>query len=533
MFQLTQRASQNARLSEEASRATGKLALNTLNDAIEDATVPQNQTALPPMYPPSPPPGEHRLVILIGLDKPSPEVCKVMFSAMANGYPSPVILNWGYVPPQPDDGVDRSHIRRTFASVEYLDTMMKDTTHEDDRVREDDLLVMLDGLDAWWQLPPAVFIKRYHEANWQADSRLRQKWGPGRIPMKQTIVAAAQKRCAPFPKGDHGFDLHCNALPESPQRADLYGPGTDTPSPEGRVGVPDDLARKWRPTFINAGVIVGPAGDMRRYYRRVLSRIKETQAVMPRLRTDQGLHGEVWAEQEMFRTWLSKQPGRDTDGFLDLDDPLARKVLDTYEYHFGLDYFQQLSLPTFLDDHAAEFINISEQAVVAARSKELKIDPQRLLDVPEDVKTAWNPLQKVLPKEDILPWINMPLFAHFFTEAVPAIVHHNAYQDGLKKRRQLWWDRTWYFQYLRPLVYEYINRTITELPILGQVAAGEGKAVYRALPSEKVKRRPRRFDAQFATTGLPEIEFDDICREQPNTDRWFHQVFRDGKDWDF
>lgn len=198
------------------------------------------------------------MAILIPLNTPSPEVCKTIFSAMANGYPSPIILNWGNVPDK-FNGQSQSHLERLthlqnlYKGVKYLDTMMYETVHEADRIHEDDLVIIIDGLDIWWQLPPDVFIKRYHEANRLANERLRQQYDPVSMFIRQTIVAGAQKRCGPVPMG---FELHCDALPDSPERPDLFGDMTDAPGDTPGT-VLDEFLHFWRPKFYNASTIAG------------------------------------------------------------------------------------------------------------------------------------------------------------------------------------------------------------------------------------------------------------------------------------
>lgn len=251
--------------------------------------------------------------------------------------------------------------------------------------------------------------------------------------------------------------------------------------------------------------------------------MSEIQWHHPLLTSDQGPQCEVWGEQEMFCTWLVKQP---TEEFIS-DDPAAQRVVEHFEYHVGLDYFQQLYHPTLLGDEASDFVFIEDQNNIEQRSKDLNMTSVRLMDVPKDLHMSWNPLNKVLSK-DIPSWRNMSLFAHFFSEAVPVLLHHNSHRHGYKTRRETGWDRTWFFPHLRRFVDAYLQ-PLEKLPVLGEAVVGQEKVMYRPLPSELLRRRPRRFDPDKATEGLPELTFEEPCLEAPNSEKWFNQVFRDGQ----
>lgn len=475
----------------------------------------------PPPAPPGalesqgPPPGDHRLVLLIPQDSPTPDLCKTIFSGMANGYPSPIILNWDNDRDRVASGLDTSHLYKIIKGVSYLDKMMAEEANEADRIFENDLIIIVDALDVWWQLPPDLLIKRYHDLNRDANERLAKQWdAPGPMPMKQTIIAGAGKRCWPDPS--YGIELHCDELPISPERPDLYGESTDVPG--------KDHAQ--RPRNFNAGTIIGPAGDLRRFFRRTLDRMSRVQSHHPKIRTDQGLQGEVWGEQEMFRNWLRRQPNRSSPEFL--NDPMVKTIIENFEYGVSVDYFQQLWMPTNTKELDAEFLLLNNQTYIDIKSAELAIEPVRLRGVPEDVKNTKNPLLKVLPENEVGDWGDLSLFADFFSQAVPVVVHHNAYLDGLKERRKWWWDRTWFFPHLRRLVTAYLERPL-ELPVLGRYPVGEEFATYRPLPSELTRRRPRRYEPEMAVPGLPEMDYGELCKGAPDDEQWFDQVFRDGK----
>ncbi|KAK7423576.1 hypothetical protein QQX98_001034 [Neonectria punicea] len=477
---------------------------------------------------PEPAAGDHRLVILLPADNSGPSVCKVALSGMALGYPSPVIINWSEGGAKTLRPKLRSHLTKITGTMEYLDHMMRLDTHAGDRLREHDLVVLVDAYDVWWQLPPDVLIKRYHETNRLANERLAKEWGAeGTMPMRQTIVASVQKKCWPTP--EMPGDRHCKALPESSARKDLYGEFTDVPPAlrEKMKNKHHDI----RPKYFNSGTIMGPAGDLRRYLRRVQERMDKTLAFHPKLWSDQAIFGEIFGEQEVWRTWLREQ--HDKKGPF-IENSAIKMVRDQFEYHVGLDYSQQLFIPTVFEEWDGDMIRLNNKTLIAEKSKELGISPVRLKGVPDDIKASENPLKKVVSqdKKASLSWGDMPLYADFFSEAIPVAVHHNAHAGGIKLRREWWWNRTWYFPYLRELAMLHLEKP-AELKPLGNYSTKLGDAVYWPPGSDRHKRKPRVFVADLVKTGLPELEFEVLCRSKGEDDkteeRWYSEVFRDGK----
>ncbi|KAJ4245037.1 hypothetical protein NW762_014245 [Fusarium torreyae] len=444
-----------------------------------------------------------RLVILLPANSAGVNLCKAMVTAIALGYPAPIVINWGK---------SGSHLAKIAGVLDYLDWSSRLPLTNKDRLGEDDLIMVADSADSWFQLPPAVLLQRYHALNREADERLRQQWtGSGEMPMKQTIMVSAQKRCWPQPKS--GSELHCEALPESPLREDLYGPETDKDPDMRQVDV--------RPKFINSGAFIGPVGDMRRYFRRAQGRYEAGKGIQGNhFYSDQGFFGEIWGEQEMWRTWR-----RELGDKIDAAQNASIMVHDQFEYHVGLDYYQTISIPTVFEEDDGDILTLNNHTLIAERSKELEISPPRLR-VPDDLVNATNPLSRILGAEaGSLDWGDMTLYADFFTTAVPVNVHHNAHINNLKGRRVWWWDRMWFFPYLRQLVEAQLGQR-RQAP-LGRVNIPEGRAVYWGLEAYK---KIRKF---MPTRGiLEEANFDNICQSRwakKNKQEWWDVVFRDDK----
>ena len=429
-----------------------------------------------------------------------------------------------------------AHLGKIIGTLQYLEAITSENTHESDRLEDGDLVLMVDALDTWFQLPPSVLIHRYHESNRRANRRLAQQRSSSQDVqmMDQTIVVSAQKRCWPLP--EDGFNLHCDALPESPLQTDLYGPKTEAVS---WFGSPPN---KIRPRYINSGSMLGPIGDMKRYFRRAVWKMDQMLSKVQDLRSDQGIFGEIFGEQEVWRQWRRSHNGtemRNDDLGLPWEET-STTAPALYEYHIGLDYEQNLFLPTVFADQDGDFIYLDDSVKIEDYSRDRGIAPPRLQGVPEDVRSTQNPLAYVLPErqqiDEELSWGSMPLYADFYTTAIPVVLHHNAHRNSLKNRREHWWTKTWYFAELRDmLAYRLRPAPLEPLASLNVDVAGQSEElVYWAPDSDRDKRKARMFDRTDSSAhGMNELEFDDVCRFPEEIEQsgkhWYDEVFRDDK----
>ena len=454
---------------------------------------------------------DRRLVIIVPVNQPSPDLCKFMVSAIALGYPPPIIVNWGRDPYEMSKWEGGPNLSKISGIMRYLDAALHQDAHPDEWLHEDDVVVIADGFDVWFQLPPEVLIMRYHEINARANARLREQWTHEEpMPMQQTVVVSAQKRC--WPSVEEGSNLHCDELPESPLREDLYGPETD------KILGPK-IFSNFRPRYINGGVYIGAAGALRRMFRRAYDKVDSETSKGVHLFSEQGISGEVLGEQETWRNWR-REIQLASAGAVDLMER-------DFEYHIGLDYAQELSYPTCHSEKDGWIVPLNRRDLVDTHSFDRGITPVRVIGVPEDVRAASNPLQGLVEAPD---WGNMPLYVDFFTETIPVLLHHNAWKDDLKQRRIWWWDQTWFFPHLR----ELLARHLTPAPLepLATVNLDGRDVTYWASHSGNLKRKPRLL-IDKAFEPLNEIEWDAVCRDPEENvsweKHWWDEVFRDGK----
>ncbi|CAM1508802.1 Fc.00g056500.m01.CDS01 [Cosmosporella sp. VM-42] len=478
----------------------------------EDSTVPKGQSKQWDVdewpvteAPPAPMRNNRRFVVIVPATSPDPNLCKMVLSAMALGYPSPIIVGWGmdYRSVTKWDG--GPNLIKVPAVLGYLDSVLRHDAHPSEKLEHDDIVLIADAFDVWFQLPPEVLLKRYHAINEQAITRLREQWhGKGHMPLQQTIVAGSEKNC--WPRPSVGSNIQCPSLPDSPIREDLYGTETDKNQTD---------RHNLRPRYINGGVYIGQANDVRRWFRRASNIMMEGINNGKKLRSEQGLTGQVFGEQEIWRQW--RRDNAETK-----NEPIASTLIQRdFEYHIGLDYFQVLSAQTHDAGNDGRIVVLSNQTDIDRHSAELNISPVRLRGIPDDVRTAQNPLENLIERPD---WGEMPLYVDFYTESVAVILHHNGKGPGQKKRRKDWWALTWYFKYLRRLVQRRLMPG--EPALLATVETENGIITYRPLDAEKLGKKPRIM-RDLATERLIETEFDAICGA-PN-EPWWDEVFRDGQ----
>ena len=438
------------------------------------------------------------------------------------GYPTPVIVNLGKKFDVSVGGKWSAFLGKITGTLDYMERATHPKALEDIKLHNDDLVLIVDAYDVWFQLPPDVLLRRYHESLRRANERLQKEWsGEEDMPMKQTIMVSSQKRCYPTPK--EGIEMHCDALPQSDLRPDIYGPKTDTGG---------HYYHNVRPRFLNSGSFLGPIGDMKRYFRRVKERMDRQVAEDRPFEGDQGVFGELFGEQEVWRTWRREHRAvirSNSSG--SAGEALSQKE---FELHIGLDYAQTMFLPTVYEENDGDFVPLNNKSMVDSKSSKQGVSPSRLFGVPKDLIKTRNPLVDALPKSfpETTGWEEMPLYADFFTTAVPVILHHNAWKHGVKSRRTEWWDRTWYFPYLRDLMEARLKPS--ELKPLAKIPACRGHLTY--LPprfDNKSRREPRVFDLDQFENGLGQVNFDTVCRNEGESEesesRWYDEVFRDGK----
>ncbi|KAK7203613.1 hypothetical protein BZA70DRAFT_312267 [Myxozyma melibiosi] len=212
-------------------------------------------------------------------------VCKTLFSAALNDYPSPVLLNFNSV----FRDAEEARFMKIAAIHRYLQL----------KVDDDDLVLIMDSYDTWFQLSFDTLLKRYYQiqeadrkahyakyasvvaaadaqskgisvssssapggaamekrdadpfAQDQPQSEQQQQLVP---PYQEQVIFGADKVCWPNARNSPA----CKNVPKSTLEDDIFGADTDT----------DPYEFKVRPRWLNSGNIIGPAKVLREIYQR-------------------------------------------------------------------------------------------------------------------------------------------------------------------------------------------------------------------------------------------------------------------------
>lgn len=109
------------------------------------------------------------LHVLIPASRPDVNLCKALISAGILNYPSPVIINWNQSFDDPGLVEGGSHLAKISGVHEYVANL--DGSHDED------LVLMVDGYDLWFQLRPQTLVDRYFDINRRADKRISSELG--------------------------------------------------------------------------------------------------------------------------------------------------------------------------------------------------------------------------------------------------------------------------------------------------------------------------------------------------------------------
>ena len=272
---------------------------------------------------------------------------------------------------------------------------------------------------------------------------------------------------------------------------------------------------------------------MLRYFKRVEERTNQHLAVVESWRDldgDQGLFAEIFGEQEVWRQKVAGQGLISTE----ITEEVALLAWEHYEYHVGLDYEQRFSYPTCHSESGGAFVSFDNADFIATESLRTGVEPVRIDGLPENILQADSPFADAgIDEIRVIGWGEVPLFADFWTTAVPVAVHHNAYKNGLKDRIHTRWDRTWFFPHLRELVGSRTSASSCRAFLsISQKHNDWNVTAYRSARS----LAPTWIFDTSNETGIWELRSGDwgtICPSRnPTTERelpWYDEVFRDPK----
>lgn len=474
--------------------------------------------------------GKRRLRVFMPADNPALNLCKTIMSGVALGYPLPTILNWHGEFNHPEWHFSGSHIAKLESLLSVINTLLND--HPDD-AHEDDIALLVDAYDIWFQLPPSVLIERFHQLNREADARNMEAWkslGPGFPvpPPRQSIIVTAAKDC--FPDWTSGSEPHYEHWPESPMPLDFYGKDTDQ---EPWFADPARKYSRVRPRCVNSGLIIGTMGALRDALQRAQDKVDEVTRNGRQLWSDQALFAEVIGDQELWREWMRglAQTWNGTASTSDLSrlKPAVWNIAKAagndkkrFEFGIGLDYNFTTIPPTCSSEEDGSFVRMDDREGIERES--------RKAGVPDGVRVKGVPAELV-GQEAPVPgkkWDELSLYTDFWFGTSPVGIHHNAYINGLKTYRlKHWWSLTWFYPHLRYLVTRNLKPETGEARPLATVSSkSQGRQDIRYFaPSSSGEER--LVEVYEPSKKFSKLSWDGVCQNGPKP--WHEDLFGDGK----
>ena len=395
-------------------------------------------------------------------------LCKAFVSSTILGYPIPSIIDWGATGGEENVGSRRARqMEKIFTVSAYLDGLTD--------AHPEDLVLMTDSLDVWFQLPPEILIQRYNELNACADARARGQLSPtGTSKYSQKIVFSAEKKCWPRAADEIG----CAAMPESDLPDDVYGPQTDENAPipeyvyatgirdsEGKLVDQDALFRHMRPRYLNSGFVLATVPEARALFERAAAIANADPEVYG---ADQGVIAQILGEQTVMRERQQPGAGAILEKRGKVED-FAPEEGQQYEFGIGLDYERSLSIPTSFAENDTAWVVLQDKDAIKEHAEAANITHPRVLDqgLQPDIAALAGPFADMPANTDAdgsdsgsapiseslqsTTWDSIPLFTDLWTGVTPVIVHHNAQHFGKKLQRDDSWWQMWFAGHVRTL----------------------------------------------------------------------------------
>lgn len=412
--------------------------------------------------------------LLMTSDKDSDSFCKSTLSAMLLNYPPPTAVTFG-----------QKFVRTGRKESQTLHEI-RDYLHNEKLVHDEDLMLIVDGQDTWFQLPSDVIVKQYEAVVEYANARLLKKYGLDenkRQKFNQTIVFGAEKVC-------EGDDLACNSAPESILPHDMYGAAETTTTKE-------DLPAR----YLNSRAAMGPAKDLRVLFNAALKKFEEInsekqtiQSVLSSMFGEQQLQRDAVLTQDKsatskLREWVGKAAAEHKAAERRLEAANGTFLSDQkYEYSIGLDYTHTLFQPLIYTT-LNELVPLKhENSTKLSRYRHPKtITPH--LSLPPTLGLSklpfWSPnlhLHNPSPDTnqpayidklefsnqlDRLPnrhttWANISLIQNTYTGAIPALIlripdsTHDSKTTGISSA-QISFKNLWFARHKRALLRQYFR----------------------------------------------------------------------------
>ncbi|KAI5291582.1 hypothetical protein KEM54_003319 [Ascosphaera aggregata] len=429
------------------------------------------------------------------------ESCRTIASAAINRYPPAHII-----PLDGRNGLWNPIDKKVRASAVTGINNLLNRGFADDRsiLKDDDVMLIIDADDTWFQLPAQLTLHRFLEALYEDNKRLLSMYG--RIDSKdaeqraygrrnengggqltghkakraslptntvqkysQRIIFAASKEC--HVPGKKLRSPACVAVPFSPLRPDTYDKLTD------KSRTPDT----YRPRWLTGGMVMGLVADLRLLYNHAA----DIAQFNPWL-DEESILSKIFGEQEFMREYDRR---RSSIGFFSMLGeklgfiPLVKlNNLDMqiipgarYEYSIGLDYNAKLFLPFLHSERDLTWLRYDDHKSLVKVQRERKIPFSTQLALPHDIATLQSPFYSpddktvawhiaayddrvipALPHPKLRSWSSLPLLTNIPTFTITPVFHLDIQVPETERMKN--WKKMWFSQWIRPLMSETVRR---------------------------------------------------------------------------
>lgn len=444
---------------------------------------------------------------------------------MILGYPAPTLIEYGRKLPRNATRYDYM-VDRIRGIYNYLENSKN--------VRSHDFVLIVDGLNTLFQLPPEVTVARYQNILRDNNRRLLKKYGyasmDGRVKdgaqpeivqkYSQRVLFGALKECIPSP-GNITLEMSCLPLPESSLPPDIYGWDTDT----------HEDREYHRPRFLDPSVMMGQAADLKLIYAAILRFVERyTRSYWGDVLALTRIYGgqEYVRELERRRTaspvkeWLYTQIGiSDATNLSSAQLPL--KQGERYEYGIGLDYESNIVFNTLRSASDVVFFDYNNVTKSSSAQMNHGVPRERRLLLPTDLSeenidspfstddhqppsptTTKKPLAPgaesetqyksttpathdsesgtkyqlqykskldALPNSHLYSWGDLPLVTNVYAATVPVIIQIN--QGKPKSSQDSWWSYMWFSPWTRALLRKYTRSSRSQSASQSSLLGGQ------------------------------------------------------------
>ncbi|CBF83277.1 predicted protein [Aspergillus nidulans FGSC A4] len=406
--------------------------------------------------------------LVLPATRSNPGLCRTLTSAMILNYPPPTLVRYGRELPAGSAGHDYMVDRITgiYNFLAYTP-----------RLQDHDIVLVVDGFDIFFQLPPEVLVRRYQELLREMNAKLRERYGMVTVdrPFRkdgvethqkysQRVIFSASKECFHNLTDDAG----CASVPESTLPPDSYGWKTDTQE------------QLTRPRWLKPGAVIGQVADLKLIYAQVLRFVEEHRAVDGDYLALTQMYGRQEYVRELERRRTSNSFKELLNRWIGISEATNITIVpphlqpgQRYEYGIGVDFESRLFFNTVNAKEDVEWLRYNNVSKTSTVQAEHRVPRESRLLLPDDVSDhklgnpfkqpkyskneyvnpPWNDTLDALPANRT--WSNIPLLTNIHSAEVPALIHMNAKDKGTV--RDTWWSRMWYAPWARALLRKYMR----------------------------------------------------------------------------